>query len=184
MQRTQFLMDIEFAKQEIYQLKLNQCFSGQDCICELYCIPSHNHQAYYLQVYQITNRYEAIYAKTIVHDCLGNMIKMYPFHWTKEAASRPDTVGKIVCGCSRLSETSSQRLSCILETLPWKSFWDTDSCVVLDGVWQIIRQWDHGILRREFSGCTSAEMPEGVSTELWKNLWDLNKWIEMDIGGL
>ncbi|MGN1403472.1 MAG: hypothetical protein ACI4XB_04030 [Ruminococcus sp.] len=176
--------EIELAKQEIHHLKLDQRFSNQDCICELYCIPSLAHLTYYMQVYCGGDGYEAIYARTIVQDNLGNIIHTHPFCWTKAAASRPDIVGKIVCGYCCLSEKSAEKLSCVLKMLPEGIFRDNESGVMLDGVRQVIRQWEHGALRREFCGCTSAEKPEGVSTELWKNLCDLNEWIEMDIDGM
>lgn len=176
--------EIELAKQEIHNLKLDQRFSNQDCICELYCIPSLAHLAYYMQVYCGGDGYEAIYARTIVQDNPGNSIHTYPFCWTKASVSRPDIVGKIVCGYCRLSAKSAEKLSCVLETLPQGIFRDNESRVMLDGVRQVIRQWDHGTLRREFCGCTSAEKPKGICMELWENLRDLNEWIETDIGGI
>ena len=70
--------DVEIAIGELTKMKLYP-FDGR-IICDLYAIPSHNHQTYYAIVYEKNGRYDMVYAKPQFYDPITHeTIKMYRF---------------------------------------------------------------------------------------------------------
>ncbi|MFR5027463.1 MAG: hypothetical protein ACLTDF_00460 [Coprococcus sp.] len=78
--------DIEVAKTEIKNMKLYP----EDVVADFYCIPSHNHQAYYAMLSCTDDNYRLTYIKTQVYFPGIKSNKMYPFALCKKQKSIPE----------------------------------------------------------------------------------------------
>lgn len=131
------LSDIAIAQNALEQSLLVNAVVGCRLLCDVYCIPSHNHQAFYLQVYGGT-KYTLLYAKTLISDFLGGNNAMYTFADALEANDHAAKKGAIYCGIKHLPSddgTISRLLSC----LPSEEECCNEHGIVLDGVHTVIR---------------------------------------------
>ena len=73
----EYLEDVEIARCAITDALL---FPSERIFCDLYSIPSHNHQAYYAVIYNANGKYEMTYARTEIYTRhFYEPIKIYPF---------------------------------------------------------------------------------------------------------
>ena len=94
--------DIEVAKTEIKNMKLYP----EDVVADFYCIPSHNHQAYYAMLSCTDDNYRLTYIKTQVYfPGHKNPIKMYPFALCKKAEKHPGKQGQFMIGVKKVAES-------------------------------------------------------------------------------
>ena len=127
--------DIEVAKTEIKNMKLYP----EDVVAEFYCIPSHNHQAYYAMLSCTDDNYRLTYIKTQVYlPGHKNPIKMYPFALCKKAEKHPGKQGQFMIGTKKLAASDVNVLMNLLDVLPEKYIFEEDG-LYLDGVVQGIR---------------------------------------------
>ena len=47
----EYIRDIEIVKNALKETHIGDVVKDRKLLCDVYCIPSHNHQAFYLQVY-------------------------------------------------------------------------------------------------------------------------------------
>ena len=136
----EYLEDIEIARKEIQGIKL---YPTESIVCDLYAIPSHNHQAYYAIIYEHAGKYEMVYAKSQIYTPGDSEpIKMYRFADCKEADKRTGTEGRILIGIAHLPKVFMDMLVEILDRIP---SWHIQGAggIWLDGVTQAIRVY-HG----------------------------------------
>lgn len=143
--------DIQTAVDSIHSLKLDDIFSINDCICDLYCVPSHSDYAYYVRIYDISGKYGAVYARTEINDIFGHTIYCYPFGDALRADKHSAKVGKIICGYFSPSECLINKLKDMKELFPAEDFIIDKQYITLDDVWQIIRLWKNGFPERTVS---------------------------------
>lgn len=135
-----YLNDIEIARKEMQDMKL---YPTEKIICDLYALPSHNHQAYYAIIYEHAGKYEMVYAKSQIYTPkYSEPIKMYRFADCKEADKHSGTEGRIIIGIAHLPEMFMDRLMEIMDSIPSKYILD-EYGIMLDGVVQAIRVY-HG----------------------------------------
>lgn len=127
--------DIEVAKTEIKNMKLYP----EDVVADFYCIPSHNHQAYYAMLSCTDDNYRLTYIKTQVYfPGHKNPIKMYPFALCKKAEKHPGKQGQFMIGVKKVAESEVAVLMDMLGDLPMTHIFQEDG-LYLDGVVQGIR---------------------------------------------
>ena len=130
------MKDIAVARKALEQSLLPGAAANRPMLCEVYCIPPHNHQAFYLQVYGGSG-YVLLYAKTLVSDFRGNNVVMYTFGEAVRADGSAVCRGDIYCGIKYLppeEPTITRLLQCLPET--------EENCLeggmVIDGVSTVI----------------------------------------------
>ena len=150
--------DIEVAKTEIKNMKLYP----ESVVADFYCIPSHNHQAYYAMLSCTSDNYSLTYIKTQIY-LMGHKdpIKMYPFALCKEAEKHPGKQGQFIMGTKKLAASDVNVLMNLLDVLPAKYIFEEDG-LYLDGVVQGIRMF--GENSKEVFYRDAAKM-SGLSTK-------------------
>lgn len=141
--------EISIARNAIAEAGLYRTNITGELKYELYCIPSHNHYCYYVQILCSQDKNHMIYARTEIDDFICGKILMYPF---SEAVKRNNRqYGKIVCGMREISCQFYEHLTQIFESLPNKREWQTECGMVLDGVFQMIRMYENDSIIKEFA---------------------------------
>ena len=67
------MKDIKIAQEALQESLLTKTVLNGLLLCDVYVIPAHNHQAFYLQVYKGEN-YTLLFVKTLITDFLWNNI--------------------------------------------------------------------------------------------------------------
>ena len=150
----EYLEDIELANRALSDSMLN--IPDEDLICDIYAIPSHNHQTFYVKIFRAEAGYKILFAKSILNNPVyTEEIYMYPFVVAAQAGERR---GKIVCGIKTLEEHFVDNLIDKLETLPDKYLFKMDE-FVLDGVSHIIRVYEGGRIQKEVAYGQAESIP-------------------------
>ncbi len=136
--------DIQIAVDSIHSLKLDSIFNINDCICDLYCVPSHSDYAYYARIYEVSGMYRAVYARTEINDIFRHTIYCSSFESALEADRHSAKTGRIICGYFNPSDELVDRLLSMKELFPKEDVISDDRNIIIDGVWQIIRIWKNG----------------------------------------
>ena len=182
-QYADYLYDIKLANEALSELLLN--VSENEIICDLYALPSHNHQTFYAKIYKSDKGYVVLYAKPILHYVMDREdIFMYRFRDSVKLGESHGLRGRIVCGIKYLDEAFVNDFLLKLECLPKKHILSSDK-FVLDGVLQAIRVFESGILKKELVYEDAEEIPFGQNdnlTELKSFCSELYLKIEQIIG--
>ena len=137
-----YLSNIAAARAAIEQSMLNGAVNGE-LLSDVYCIPSHNHQAFYAQVYG-GEQYTLLYAKTLIADFFGRETVMHSFQNALRADKLTAHRGDILCGMKMLPLNDpfmEKRLSC----LPSADEYYGEEGIVVDGVMTAIRSFLTGV---------------------------------------
>ena len=129
--------DIAIAQAALEKSLLTKTIADRPLLCDVYCIPSHNHQAFYLQVYG-GSEYTLLYAKTLISDFRGIDIAMYTFKDALKADGHVAYKGDIYCGMKRLP-TSDTTITQLLQCLPTEEENCLNNGAVIDGVRTVVR---------------------------------------------
>lgn len=131
-----YLDDIALAQLAIEQYKLNEIVADRPLICELYSIPAHQHQSFYLQIFG-GEHYTILYAKPYIQKYNGQAIAMYLFADALEANLHPAHKGGIYCGIKHLP-AKDQFVEMLLTCLPRADEEAGLDRFVIDGVTTIV----------------------------------------------
>lgn len=135
-----YLSDIDYALIALEESLLLKSVFKTDLICDVYIIPSHNHQAFYLQVYDSGKSFTLIYAKPYIIDSRGLECVMYPFLNAVESNKHPTHHGHIYCGIKKLPK-SNLTITQLIECLPQEDEFADESSLHIDGVATILRNY-------------------------------------------
>lgn len=177
-----YLDDIALAQLAIEQYKLNEIVADRPLICELYSIPAHQHQSFYLQIFG-GEHYTILYAKPYIQKYNGQAIAMYLFADALEANLHPAHKGGIYCGIKHLP-AKDQFVEMLLTCLPRADEEAGLDRFVIDGVTTIV------INHTEGGSCTLAfKLVEAIAVNQYtteqKNFLDnLYLYVEGIIGNL
>ena len=141
--------EISIARNAIAEAGLYKTNITGELKYELYCIPSHNHYCYYVQILCSQDKNHMIYARTEIDDFICGKILMYPFSDAVRSDNR--RYGKIVCGMREISSTFKENLIQVFEIVPDKREWQEPSLIIIDGVFQMIRMYDNDSIIKEFA---------------------------------
>ena len=137
--------DIDIAQAAI---KDSLLYPEGEILCDLYAIPSHNHQTFYAIVYRKDDDYEMVYAKTEIYTVKYEVpIKMYPFSDAKNAAKQPHSDGRIIVGIAIPDEEFIKLLMEMVSSV--EGINPDKKGLVLDGVFQAIRVFDKAKIDKE-----------------------------------
>ena len=176
--------EVEIAHGELESVKL---YPTQEVICDLYAIPSDNHQAFYAMVYQEESGYQMVYAKPhIYYPKEHEWTRMYGFRECKEVIREQMQhgsilQGRIVVGIKALPNEFMELLYDLRENVPAKSILEGNRIVLHDGVFQAIRFLEQGQAVKEAVYEVAEQVPVGKK-ELVKELENLYLTVERIIG--
>ena len=148
MQEEQYLKyveDVRIANDALEELKLES--SSASVVCDLYAVPSHNHQAYYAKVLEEKECYYLLYARTEIDVVGQETIFMYPFRDAQKA--KDISKGRIVCGMKVLKDVWVEQLLEGLQHLPPKHILEEDLVVICDGEFQAVRVFENSNVVKE-----------------------------------
>lgn len=129
------LDDIEIAKQEITNMKIYP----DNVVADLYYIPSHNHQAFYVLLSRDNKDYTMTYIKPLIYTVEWEFpIKMYPFADCKMAERHLAKQGQFVMGIKTLTNDFVDKLLMIMEAIPNRFIFEKDN-ISIDGITHGIR---------------------------------------------
>ena len=132
--------DILIAQQAINDSLLLYAVVDDELLCDIYCIPSHNHQAFYVQVYR-GDKFTLLFAKTHIVDHLGLDCVMYTFEDALKADKHIAYRGDIYCGMKQIP-LSDKTMSLLLQSLPIHNELISGG-IIIDGVTTLIRNHQH-----------------------------------------
>ena len=134
----EYIRDIEIAKNALKETLIGDVEKDRKLLCDVYCIPSHNHQSFYLQVYD-GKEYALIFAKTCIWNGIRECVVMYPFEWTIKADAHPAARGDIYCGIKYVAR-NNQTLQKLMECLPTNDEYSSVGAYI-DGCTTLIRNY-------------------------------------------
>ena len=142
-----YLQDIEIANNELVEKNFHA--DPKSVICDIYVLPSHNHQTFYGKLISERGFYKIIYAKALQNSIwFSEPIYMYRFDEAKRFENHPMKKGRIVCRAKLMDKSLINRLLFTVQQLDKKQPGDTVSGG-LDGVFTAIRLYEGGIISRK-----------------------------------
>ncbi len=135
--KKEYFAEIEIAEQTLQEQMLNNIVGNAKLVCDIYCIPSHNHQAFFCKIFENEKEYIILYAKTFIADRLGFHIAMYTFKDCVKAQKHNGSVGKIICGTKKFNK-NNQTINILIDCLPQQTEWQ-ERGIMLDGEHTVIR---------------------------------------------
>ena len=126
----EYFEDIIIAEHALNELLLTCSVSLAELICDVYCIPSHNHQTFYMKLYQSEKDFIILYAKTFFADFAGFRSTMCSFKNCIDAQKHSASTGQIICGKKILSK-SDATIKELISCLPLKT--ELINYIMLDG---------------------------------------------------
>lgn len=174
--------DIQVAQTE---LALNFSYEPRDVICEIYSLPSHNHQTFFCKVINENGFTKAIYAKAVQNSIwFSDPIYMYRFEEARQFSDHPIRKGRIICGKKIVRKTAVERLLTMLDTLEIHQPDDTVNPEP-DSDFTAIRLYEDGKKVREVMYTDAQKLVfkrEEEKAHLAEYLRDLHLYIERIIG--
>lgn len=142
-----YLQDIEIANNELIEKNFHA--APGSVICDVYVLPSHNHQTFYGKLISERGFYKIIYAKAIQNSIwFSEPIYMYRFDEAMRFKDHPMKKGRIVCRAKLMDKSLINRLLFTATRLEKKQPEDAVS-TDLDGVFTAIRLYEGGIVTQK-----------------------------------
>lgn len=141
-----YLRDIKTANRELAEQNFNP--APESVICDIYVLPSRNHQTFFGKVTADHGFYKLIYAKAIQNSIwFSEPIYMYRFEEAKRFEEHPMKKGRIICHAKMMDKALINRLLFTSEKLADKQ---PHEAVVPepDSVFTAVRIYDNGSIRR------------------------------------
>ena len=129
--------DIALAQTALHQSKLFAAVQNRPLIGDVYCLPSHQHQSFYLQIFGGED-FLLLYAKPFISTFWGQHIVMYSFTASMQADQHPARKGVICCGIKHLPVGSSY-ITTLLGCLPLQDEYAASDKFIIDGNLTVIR---------------------------------------------
>lgn len=129
--------DMAIAKAALERSLLTTTVKNRPLLCEVYCIPAQNHQAFFLQIYG-GEKYILLYAKPSIVRYDGGRNVILPFCAAIEADKHPGFKGDIYCGMKYLPK-DDQTINTLLQCLPCREEERPGQGVYIDGTLTVVR---------------------------------------------
>lgn len=143
---SEYLRDIMIANRELAENNFSP--DPESIICDIYVLPSHNHQTYYGKIMTERGFYKIVYAKAIQNSIwFSEPIYMYRFEEAKRFENHPMKKGRIVCRAKMMDKALINRLLFTSEKLADKQPIEAIR-PFLDGVFTAVRIYENGSIRR------------------------------------
>lgn len=177
--------DIAIAERELRLRRLDGIFPLEDLLCDIYCIPAHNHQAFYVKVFLSSERCGLLFAKPFFITKDGLRIVMYGFKNREITKGEQPLYASIICGAKTLDEQAGRELKYILSFLPKETAWEP-YVLRLDGKLCVIRLYSASgeVFTIAYGDAHESKLfcDNGLTMEQLKRLDELYLFIESIIG--
>lgn len=176
-----YIRDIQIAQTEI---ALNFAPDTEDTVCDIYSLPSHNHQTFFCKIVNENGFSKLIYAKAVQNSIwFSEPIYMYRFEEAKCFSDHPIRNGRIYCGKKIVNKNTVERLLMTLNAL----LPDQPEDIVaptIDAELTAVRLYENGKVMREiiFTEAEKLEFRDGDKKAYRDYLRDLHFLIEKLIG--
>lgn len=141
-----YLRDIQIAQTEI---ALNFAPDANSTICDIYSLPSHNHQTFYCKIVTENGFNKLVYAKAVQNSIwFSEPIYMYRFEEAKCFSDHPIRNGRIICGKKIINKNTVERLLMALNDLHPEQPEDLVTPTI-DSELTAIRLYENGEISRE-----------------------------------
>lgn len=137
-EQAEYNKDVCIAEKALQEMRLDSLICAEKMVCDIYCIPSHNHQSFYLKLYDNQSDFIVVYVKPIIIDNLGNQIKMYRFSECEKADKIQPGSGHTYCGIKHVPKSELSELLSIIQSLPQKAEWESGG-ICIDGTFTVFR---------------------------------------------
>lgn len=141
MEFTYCLDDIAIAQAHLADSRLLSAVSTDELICDIYVLPSHNHQTYYVQLYKDAEGFVLLFAKTYIATPIGLECVMYSFQDALKADEHIGCKGDVFCGMHRIT-SDNQTIKTLISVLPKFDEMTDDKAIRIDGVTTIVRKYE------------------------------------------
>ena len=149
-----YLQDIEIANNELVEKNFHA--DPKSVICDIYVLPSHNHQTFYGKMISERGFYKIIFAKAIQNSIwFSEPIYMYRFEEAKRFEDHPMKKGRIVCRAKLMDKSVINRLLFTFEGLEKHQSHDIVEAT-LESNFTAVRMYQNGIVSRRLM-YTNAE---------------------------
>ncbi|MBD5129414.1 MAG: hypothetical protein HDT43_05770 [Ruminococcaceae bacterium] len=144
--RSEYLRDIEVANNELIEKSF--LADPKSVICDIYVLPSRNHQTFYGKLTAERGFYKIIFAKALQNSMwFSEPIYMYRFEESKRFENHPMKKGRIVCRAKLMDKSLIKRLLLAVEKLSENQ---PDAVTpTLDAVFTAVRIYENGVVSRE-----------------------------------
>lgn len=176
-----YLRDIQIAQTEI---ALNFAPDAYSTICDIYSLPSHNHQTFYCKIVAENGFNKLVYAKAVQNSIwFSEPIYMYRFEEAKCFSDHPIRNGRIICGKKIINKNSVERLLMALNDLHPDQPEDLVTPTI-DSELTAIRLYENGEISREiiFTESEKLKFRNDDPKTYREYLRDLHFFIEKLIG--
>lgn len=172
---------------QIAQTELALCVFSEasETVCDVYSLPSHNHQTFYCRFINENGFIKIEYAKAVQNSIwFSEPIYMYRFEEAKMFADHPIRNGRIVCGKKIIRYSFLEQLTQIVNKLSDNQPDDlVDPC--LDSELTAIRIYEQNKIIREILYTDSEKLnfrEEDAQSKYAEYMRDLHLYIEKIIG--
>lgn len=142
-----YLQDVEIADKEL--AGKNFYADPKSVICDIYVLPSHNHQTFYGKFVSERGFYKIVYAKAIQNSIwFSEPIYMYRFEEARRFENHPMKKGRIVCRAKLMEKSVINHLLLALEKFDECQSADAVQPSI-DGTFTAIRLYENGAASRE-----------------------------------
>lgn len=175
--RESVLSDIQISREELKKLGFDyESNESQELQYEFYCIPSHNEQSYYAQIFKRKDEYYLAYARPVITDNVyGTVINMRTFSQVVEANEKSRYSGKIVCGYIKTDKSLVDYIKNLCSYIAPGSHWNEDSSLCIDGTFQMICEYSSGEMQKEVA--FHNELKSVIDDNIRKKIAELNSVI-------
>lgn len=142
-----YLRDIKIANRELAEKNFISDLTS--VICDIYVLPSHNHQTFYGKLAADRGFYKIIYAKAIQNSIwFSEPIYMYRFEEAKRFKDHPMKKGRIICRAKMMDKALINRLLFTSEKLADRQ--PPEAVVPApDSVFTAVRIYEDGSVKRK-----------------------------------
>lgn len=176
-----YIRDVQIAQTEI---ALNFAPDAKNTVCDIYSLPSHNHQTFFCKVVNENGFSKLIYAKAVQNSIwFSEPIYMYRFEEAKCFSDHPIRNGRIYCGKKIINKNTVERLLMTLNALLPEQPEDIVAPTI-DAELTAIRLYENGEVTREvvFTESEKLEFRDGDKKAYCEYLHNLHFFIEKLIG--
>lgn len=168
----------------VSELEQNFKFDPVKILCDVYSLPSHNHQTFYCRVVNEDGFIKLIYAKALQNSIwFSDPIYMYRFEEAKNFIDHPIRHGRIFCGKKIVQRGITDRLINIIKALADEQPADLVTPTA-DADLKVITLYEQGATAREISFTNAEKLAFSgeIGGEDIEYLRDLHLKIEAIIG--
>ncbi|MBQ7999979.1 MAG: hypothetical protein IJ298_02020 [Ruminococcus sp.] len=143
-EKEMYCREVAIAEQAIDNAGLEGTLKNKTKVCDIYCAVSLEHQTFFAQIYEDSENYYIVYAKTYAKTNAGEFTTLL-FSVCEKLRKYPEVFAKILCDVKILPK--NDKFICkLMGCLPVSDRWSEPSGLLIDGVLTVMRSFYRGRL--------------------------------------